>query len=56
MPSGTGVLHMWSPQNRRDSDLLKRVWSRAPKMIPGMEHLLGMLGLGGEPWAERIAL
>jgi len=41
---------MWSPQYRRDTDLLEGVQRRATKIIPGMEHLscedrLGELGL-----------
>ena len=32
-------VQMWSPQYRRDVDLLERVQRRAMKMIPGMEHL-----------------
>ena len=30
---------MWSPQYRRDMDLLECVQRRATKMIQGMEHL-----------------
>ncbi len=32
-------IQMWSPQHRRDVDLLKCIHSRATKMIQGMEHL-----------------
>ena len=32
-------VQMWSPQYRRDMELLERVQRRATKMIPGMEHL-----------------
>jgi len=32
-------IQLWSPQNRRDMDLLERVQRRATKMIRGMEHL-----------------
>ena len=32
-------MQMWSPQYRRDTDLLECVQSRATKMIQGMEHL-----------------
>jgi len=30
---------MWSPQYRRDMNLLEHVQKRATKMIQGMEHL-----------------
>jgi len=33
-------IHPWSPQHRKDVDLLKWVQRRATKMIRGMEHLL----------------
>ena len=41
---------MWSPQCRRDVDLLEHIQRRATKVIQGMEHLfyedrLGELGL-----------
>ena len=32
-------IQMWSPQYRRDMDLLERVQRRATKMIQEMEHL-----------------
>jgi len=32
-------IQMWSPQYRRDTDLLEHVQRRATKMIHGMEHL-----------------
>ena len=32
-------VQMWSPQYRRDMDLLECVQRRATKMIQGMEHL-----------------
>ena len=32
-------VQMWSPQYRRDMELLERVQRRATKVIPGMEHL-----------------
>ena len=43
-------IQMWSPQYRRDIDLLERIQRRATKTIHGMEHLscedkLGELGL-----------
>jgi len=30
---------MWSPQYRRDMDLLEHIQRRATEMIQGMEHL-----------------
>ena len=46
-------IQMWSPQYRRDMDLLECIQGRATKMIQGMEHLsyedrlreLGLLSL-----------
>ena len=43
-------VQMWSPQYRRDVDLLESVQRRGTKMIPGVENLpckdrLGKLGL-----------
>ena len=42
-------VQMWSPQHRRDVDLLKYIQGRATKMIPGMERLsykdLGLFSL-----------
>ena len=32
-------IQIWSPQNRRDTDLLESVQRRATKIIPRMEHL-----------------
>ncbi|KAK4816742.1 hypothetical protein QYF61_022294 [Mycteria americana] len=32
-------IQLWSPQHRKDMDLLERVQRRATKMIRGMEHL-----------------
>jgi len=32
-------VQLWSPQHKKDMDLLKRVQRRATKMIGGMEHL-----------------
>ena len=31
-------VQMWSPQNRRDMDLLERIQRRVTNMIQGMEH------------------
>jgi len=46
-------VQLWSPQHRRDMDLLERVQRRGTKMIRGLEHLscedrlreLGLLSL-----------
>ena len=32
-------IQMWSPQYKRDMDLLERIQRKATKMIHGMEHL-----------------
>ena len=32
-------IQMWSPQYRRDMDLLERIQKRTTKIIHGMEHL-----------------
>ena len=32
-------IQMWSPQYRRDMDLLERIQGKATKRIHGMEHL-----------------
>ena len=32
-------IQMWSPQYRRDMDLLERIQRKATKRIHGMEHL-----------------
>ena len=33
-------IQIWSPQHRRDMDLLEHVQGRTAKMIQGMEHLI----------------
>jgi len=35
----TCIVQMWSPQYRRDIDLLECIQRRATEMIQGMEHL-----------------
>ena len=39
LPLCSVLVQMWSPQHRRDMDLLKHVQRRVTKMIQGMEHL-----------------
>jgi len=38
-PHLESCIPLWSPQHRRDMDLLERVQRRATKMIRGLEHL-----------------
>ena len=39
MPHLEYCIQMWSPQYRRDVDLLEHIQRRATKMIPRTEHL-----------------
>jgi len=32
-------IQLWSPQHKKDMELLERVWRRATRMIRGLEHL-----------------
>jgi len=38
-PHLESCIQLWSPQHRKDTDLLERLQGRATKMIQGMEHL-----------------
>jgi len=42
---GESCIQLWSPQHRKDMDLLERVQSRASKIIRGLEHF---------PYEERL--
>jgi len=38
-PHLESCIHLWSPQHKKDMELLKRVQTRATKTIRGLEHL-----------------
>jgi len=38
-PHPESCVQLWSPQHRKDMDLLEQIYSSATKMIRGMEHL-----------------